>query len=230
VLSYNKIPSVPYDYLDILINLRSLDLDNNLLVSFPDPAGPSNTLTTIQLRNNQFSDLPSLPILGSKVTGLAIAGNPLGSVSRDVLLLYPNLELIDLDDTLLTGAVPDLSIWSGTLETAQLRNNQLTTINPRMIHALSGSEVAINLDGNLFSGMPSFYHENRTGLDRVTITLSSNPFICDCRSKWLRITQMDGAPVMGSPTCASPGTLAGQLISDLTLQNLRCSGMIECEM
>ena len=225
-LRNNKISVVPYDELDALVLLEIMYMNDNLLVSFPDPPGPSSTLTTLQLRNNKLPSMPKLATLGRSITSFAIATNPIYSLPTDILASYPAIKHVDLMTLKLTGAVPDVSVWKDTLKRVRLGRNDLTTLDSAIVFALSGSGAEIQLEQNSFTAMPSFYHQNRTGLEDTEILLANNPIVCDCHSKWLKLAQMEGTPVIKEVTCASPAAVAGQKLSDLSLTNLSCSGMI----
>lgn len=67
--------------------MQELGLEVNSLSSIPDVSGPSNTLHSLLLHNNQFQTFPVLNELGRSLTKLRLNGNLFFEVPANALLL-----------------------------------------------------------------------------------------------------------------------------------------------
>lgn len=97
-------------------DLVSLDVsENSLDGELPAGLADHKNLFIIDLRNNNFSGLPTAWRDEKKALSdqpplqyLFLSGNPLFSVFPSGLMHYPNLTLLDLDETELQGGLPEI--------------------------------------------------------------------------------------------------------------------------
>lgn len=86
-LNVNLISSIPSELLNMLINLRRLELSKNLIQHFPDVPGPGRTLLQLDLSNNLLTEFPALPEIGSNLYQLSLVDNNIMAIDPKNLLL-----------------------------------------------------------------------------------------------------------------------------------------------
>ena len=250
VLNNNKILSVLK--IDKIGSLRHLDLRQNRLTIFPNvPA----QLTRLDLSQNEISEA-KFPRT-SHLTHLDLSYNPLEKIRFDTVkgrattlvslklvstqltsvpswtsTAFPNLQYLDLSQTLISSLMPgdlqsmvDLknltmtyckqltSIQQSSLPTSVINlnissNPQLSDIHPEALVSLKNLQFFDISSNNLFSlSVPQ---------NVQLLRLENNPWKCDCR-----LTQLQNKLRNQSfdAECYSPDELSGQYISKVTLHS-----------
>ncbi|XP_041711844.1 platelet glycoprotein IX [Coregonus clupeaformis] len=118
-----------------------------------------------------------------------------------------------------------------TLQPAGLQIN-CSSLSLREVPPLSPDTTELHLQNNLLSTVPPGHFDRLQGLRRVT--LSGNPFHCNCEIQYLRTWLRRNRAVMsgGVPTCASPSSVAHTAITVLSdayfssCAQRRCAGEV----
>lgn len=214
----NKITSINslVDFLNS--NVSYLDLTNNLLTTFPYLPNIQLKLTTLVLKTNRISFINTayLQILTNLIV-LRLEQNYLTSFP-DVNL--PSLMELYLGNNRLTE-LPWLPLLGQTVTYLGLFNNSLQSINPSTL-LLYKNLASLNLPSTGITTLPNFCTlPTATLTTNITLTLTSNDFVCDCRLRWLRTLP---SQVYVSGNCASPSSVAGLSLANLTASQLSCTG------
>mmetsp|Transcript_490 Transcript_490/g.741 ORF Transcript_490/g.741 Transcript_490/m.741 type:complete len:647 (+) Transcript_490:118-2058(+) len=138
ILSNNLIgPSLlPTGCLDGLSNLRTLNLENNLLECLPASIVSLSSLVSLNVNYNKLTGLPGnlglLPALQSlKADGNLISTESLNLGSKG-LIDSPRLSEISLSANKLTGTLPELFGLIKSLSIIDVSNNGLTALHPNL--------------------------------------------------------------------------------------------------
>ena len=86
-LTDNRLRMIPAQHLDILSKLEALYLSNNNLKTIPDVAGPSNSLSYLNVQANNFESFPPLEKLGKSLFKLYINDNKIANIYAADLML-----------------------------------------------------------------------------------------------------------------------------------------------
>ncbi|KAL9324001.1 hypothetical protein ACSQ67_008858 [Phaseolus vulgaris] len=188
-LSYNllKSPSIFHWIFNYTVNLRSLDLSDNLFES-PIPSGLGeviNNLEDLDLSHNKLqgevpSSLGNICTLQSIYLSFNNFSGELPSFIQNSSLC--NLQTLDLSFNQITGMPPNLSVFT-SLRYLDLSNNQLTGEIPKSIGLLYELKY-LSLKENYFKGEINELH--LTNLSKlIHLDLTDNSLSLKFATTWL---------------------------------------------
>lgn len=141
--------SVPAPFMRVFPRLRVLDLSNNALTTWPPLLARRARLTTLRLARNQIRvGAADVSILHALIAlhDLDLSYNPLGAISLEFRRLS-QLRTVNLRSTgLLT--VPSGLEWCGFIESADLRDNSISSIPQVWLSAPAPMRRSLRLLGN----------------------------------------------------------------------------------
>ncbi|MFF7109530.1 NEL-type E3 ubiquitin ligase domain-containing protein [Pseudomonas sichuanensis] len=149
VLVQLQLQSLPTRFLECFPNTRWCNLSNNRLTRLPSGLGLMTRLNELQLNNNRIRlDVQSsegIQPLG-QLRLLDVSDNPLGPVDLRLDQLH-RLQEVYARNCRLQRLPPDL-LWSGYLELADLRDNQIAMLQPIVFQTPYSFRRALLLAGN----------------------------------------------------------------------------------
>lgn len=201
-----NVSAVPADLFEDSENLDIIDLSTNSLTTLP--AGLFEDLsrvTKLDLSKNLLTILPSDLFKDlSSLSSLPLSGNRFTSVSSAIGVLPPRCTRVDLTKNLIADIQSsDLDIVRDGYVTIDLSDN--------IINRLSASK---NFTNNNYRGV---------------FEISDNPLDCSCANgiSLMRAIR-NGNPFSSySATCATPTTVAGQLVSNIKIDEVLCGPACE---
>ncbi|KAM3618788.1 uncharacterized protein V6R79_024986 [Siganus canaliculatus] len=102
-----------------------------------------------------------------------------------------------------------------------------SSLKPRDLSLLPPDTTQLYLQGNWLTSVPPGLFDKLVALEKIS--LSGNPFHCDCRIQYLRSwLQRNRAIVSKSPTCASPRSVAQKPIIELSDDYFSSSARPSC--
>ncbi len=227
-IQYTSMRTIKPHNLQILLNLRYLDMSHNQLVSpIPDMDPSEGTwLRELQLVNNSLNEVPHLAEIGLGLKKLNIGSNEhITHANKHTLALYTNVMFLGIAACKLT-TVPDFRILSekslaSSLE-INLEGNEITDLDPGTLAYLNQSNWSLFLAYNPISRIPNMIHVDL----QIKVELAENPILCNCEAAWLKVAGSLTAFNLSAITCAGPEAVKGQKISDLITDQLYCQGKI----
>jgi hypothetical protein len=130
-----NLSSITEGFLQRFVNVRTLDLSDNLLSSIPEGLQALTQLTELRLTRNQIviddGGLARLAAL-SKLRVLELSGNPIGQLPP--LARLPDLQRLSLRNTGLSE-LPVEAYMHPALEDIDLRDNRIQDMSPTLAHA-----------------------------------------------------------------------------------------------
>ena len=156
VLAINEtaITHVPAQFMQGLIALRVLNMNNNRLLRLPEGIGYLSALRELHLRHNDIRpDLASLTRLQSlgRLTHLDLSHNPLGETTMSFSRL-PHLVQLRLQNCRLEQWPRDIGLC-GFLEQVDLRSNQLVGVPGEVLAMPYEFRRSLLVDGNRLSSL-----------------------------------------------------------------------------
>ena len=222
-LESNFITYIHPERLDILTQLSLLNMNYNLLTTFPDVAGPSSTLVQISLNANYIDMIPPLEKLGKRVRKIYIAGNNISHLSREFLDQVQHLTNFGIGNNQLTS-FPYMDPSLTAIGSLGLNHNNIggPPIGwfPKLIRL--GRLQMVNI------GLQSIPMDIclRGNLDMdFELSLNENPLVCDQGMRWLRLAEEAGIRLIPGAVCAEPDVMAGRTWESVTWEDLSHSGM-----
>ncbi len=161
------------------VNVKYILLPHNGLTSIPDHAFHSNhsdlhQLTYLNLRQNNITRIPTEAISNlAKLSSINLGQNKINSIAKSAFVLSANI----------TSAL--ISIDYNQLNSSSFEGNwfSLKELN-------SSAKVDINLSNNNITYLDQhIFEELLSPKYNIVLTVDSNPFKCDCKSKWLIINK-----------------------------------------
>ncbi|XP_078696800.1 uncharacterized protein LOC144924944 [Branchiostoma floridae x Branchiostoma belcheri] len=192
-LNANRIINLPTAVFQGLAGLQKLFLHDNFITSVPSQAIRSlNTLIELHLENNDILSVGNDSFAGlTSMLNISLSGQP---------------DLVEVQAFALRGV-------NRNLERLEIRDcPKLTILHEETFRDFTLLQ-RLDLSNNNISRLPKAALEN---LNRqALVTLSGNPWICDCRLSWLR-DWMDEAVMnpdlldINNVICDAPAKLKGQ--------------------
>lgn len=188
-LERSRIEAVASSSLLGLRRLRSLSLQANRVRAVHAGAfGDCGSLEDLLLNDNLLAALPAAAFRGlRRLRTLNLGGNALASVARAWFSDLAELELLYLD------------------------RNSIAFVEEGAFQNLSGL-LALHLNGNRLTMLS--WAAFQPGFFLGRLFLFRNPWRCDCQLEWLR-DWMEGSGRAADVACASPGSVAGQDLSQV---------------
>ncbi|MEN5238856.1 NEL-type E3 ubiquitin ligase domain-containing protein [Pseudomonas sp. TWI923] len=149
VLVHLELQSLPTRFLQCFPNTRSCNLSNNRLSRLPNGLGLMTRLHELRLNNNRIRlDEQSSAVIQSlgQLRLLDVSDNPLGPVDLPLDELRRLRELHARNCRL--QRLPADLLWAGYLELADLRDNQIATLQPIVFQTPYSFRRALLLAGN----------------------------------------------------------------------------------
>ncbi|CAH1250741.1 PXDN [Branchiostoma lanceolatum] len=194
-LDHNQISVLPTNKFARFPDLTRLSIDDNGLSVIQ--SGAFTDLSRLDLLSLRFNALTSLPCSEfatlPNLRKLTVQGNPISSIPDDCFVNLVNLELLYLSDMRLRSIshVPFQNL-------------------PRLRY--------LDISGNRLRTLPPPFCNQ--GLNLIpTISLDSNPWVCDCSLKSIRPC----SNISSAITCAMPSTLRGLTMGTVSTERMACS-------
>lgn len=208
-------------------NIETLDLSNNKFSKLAENAFRSYAnLRILRLRNNTLSSIHRNAFINlPKLQILDLAYNQLSNVPTDIIQNISSLLSLNLAGNNLM-IIPGESFQGlENLKFLDLSGNRIGDIEPNGLYGLSKLQV-LKLENN---ALRSLYHDTIEHLSSSlqTIHLYSNPWVCDCKVRWLRewmangtedIWQQPNKPIV----CDGPSINRGRAVATIPLDELAC--------
>ncbi|KAK7503779.1 hypothetical protein BaRGS_00004902 [Batillaria attramentaria] len=222
--SNGALDKVPYG---LHYAIEELDLSNNRFTNLTEYAFKSYTMLKIlRLRNNSirsihrdaFSNLNQLHTLD-------LSNNVLHSVPSEVLGGLSSLLNLNLAANNLMLIMDDAFKGLDNLKTLDLSGNRISDMDPNALRGLSKLQV-LRLENNALRSLhrTTFQHLSPNLLQ---VHLYNNPWICDCKIRWLREWMANGTDAIwqhaGNPVkCDGPLITRGKAVNTIPLDELAC--------
>ncbi|TMS36256.1 hypothetical protein L596_003465 [Steinernema carpocapsae] len=195
-LHENRISTIRREDLLNLRQLKILQLTDNEILSIEDFA---------------FDDLESLE-------KLKLNRNKLRQLPPDLLRNCPRLHRIDLSENHLTAITDEQLQGPKSVRSLQLEKNQLTCMDSHTISHWTEMEI-LSLHGNSLNTLNELDFMPNLRILR----LNDNPWICDCRLKWMK--KVFNGNWLTNAKCHRPALVQGQTLVNVNEQHMKCSGI-----
>eukprot|EP01117_Protostelium_nocturnum_P011315 TRINITY_DN4102_c0_g1_i5.p1 TRINITY_DN4102_c0_g1~~TRINITY_DN4102_c0_g1_i5.p1 ORF type:complete len:1169 (-),score=280.29 TRINITY_DN4102_c0_g1_i5:33-3539(-) len=140
-VSQNKLGGIITSQIELMSNLRELNLSNNLITGIPKEIGVLDKLLTLDLNGNQLSALPPEFAGCTSLQSLDLSRNKIVSLysqneaASPILVHLRNLTFLNLHSNQLVEA-KSISLLPSSVVHLDFSNNQLTSI-PSSLHLLT---------------------------------------------------------------------------------------------
>ena len=161
-LSGNKMSYIDPHLLAPLVKLYSLSINNNLLTTIPDVAGP--ILTGLSLTGNLLNEIPTMSNIGRLLTSINLNDNQIANISGDIT--FPNLQTLWLID----NQVERINITGNSmLPMIQhlMVDNKLSEFPD--LHWIADTLTTLDLNSNVIHNAPQSIMKDFAQLDRLVI-------------------------------------------------------------
>ncbi|KAL8589886.1 hypothetical protein ACOMHN_023973 [Nucella lapillus] len=208
-------------------NIDTLDLSNNRFQSVTDQALKKyKNLRVLLLRNNSISSLHPEALADLRhLHTLDLAQNHLSSLPTSVLSRVPTLLTLNLANNNIMLLSDQAFLGLHSLKTLDLSGNRIGELEPSTLVGLSKLQK-LHLEHNSLRSLPRDTFQLLSP-DLLEVHLHSNPWVCDCKIRWLHQWMANGtAAVWQHPgetiLCDGPSISRGRLVSDIPLDELAC--------
>eukprot|EP00058_Branchiostoma_floridae_P005486 XP_002590974.1 hypothetical protein BRAFLDRAFT_69475 [Branchiostoma floridae] len=225
-LEYNSIGTVASGTFGRLPQLQYLHMDHNNLVTVNDFRSLTQ-LKELHLNHNSISSILPGAFQGLlHLQNLHLDNNRLTVVTTD-FSSFPHYwnciwAITALVPSSLLPCKTSLNCDFSTLSQLQelhLNNNSISAIQPGAFANMSSLRT-IRLENNALNALPGKAHGELAPI--ANVYLHGNPWRCDCRMAAFRGEFTGQCQFEEQVTCASPETLLGRQLKDLTPQQLAC--------
>uniref|UniRef100_A0A1I8PTR4 LRRCT domain-containing protein n=1 Tax=Stomoxys calcitrans TaxID=35570 RepID=A0A1I8PTR4_STOCA len=225
-LGTNSFMSIPNKAFEDLKGLTRLDLKGAGLRNLSLEAMKGlEGVRYLDLSDNSLEFIPQTALSHlERLEDLSLGQNAFEVISANALQGLKNLKRL-----LITGAQRLRKVENAAFS----GNTNLEYLN------LSANKMLAEIEENAFSGLPHLKHiilkENKIdtlseGLfdwsDLITLDISENPLMCDCRLLWLRtlaINKNNTSEQIQGVICAAPSNLKGESLNKLSPAILGCN-------
>ena len=231
VLSNNQLTRFP-DRLRDLRTISVLSLHNNMIESMPPlDIGNEFGVTVVDLSYNRLHNINEVRFVGL-LNNVNIGENELTDIGADVFSDMTFIRELNLSNNALVRLPVALTLAIGRIARLYANRCSLTSLDnwvvdisptTRLIElSLSGNRLTalpqalvstslehLDVRGNLLLTLDSeIYIDRWTRSVRLRLSLTGNPWLCDCQLAWLR----NGAAI-DNATCWTPSATTGQHVA-----------------
>ncbi|XP_013382061.1 slit homolog 3 protein [Lingula anatina] len=185
-ISSNPLTSagIPYGVFKDAITLTSLELKSDNLTRIP--SGLPEALQTLDLSTNNIGRLYSSDFIGiSRLGELELSSNEISAIDTGVFSSLINLKTLGLSNNHLTHLSDGMFDGLASLESISLYGNKMIMISDNAFVPLRNL-ATIDLDSNSLETLQYEVYYNPPFKNLTSLFISSNPWNCDCRLRWLR--------------------------------------------
>lgn len=207
--SYNAIPS------NLSNELRDIDFSNN----------PLYELRAREFSNKNLSDVHKLKMVNCSIRDvnykafeglsllieLDLSDNNILKLDADVFKSNSKLRIVILSNNKLKKLEDGLFAKKGYLQRVHLNNNRLENITNN-VFGENCTVTHMDLSHNLLKTIDGHFLDNFFKI--TSLTLDSNPWVCDCHLQEFRSTSISKNLIISHTECAEPPRMRGQLWND----------------
>lgn len=208
-------------------NIDTLDLSNNRFRTVTAHAFQKyKNLRVLLLRNNSISSLHPDALASLKhLHTLDLAQNHLSSIPTSVLAKVPSLLTLSLANNNIMLISDEAFLGVDNLKTLDLSGNRIGELEPSALVGLSKLQK-LHLEHNSLRTLPRDTFELLSP-DLLDVHLQNNPWICDCKIRWLHQWMANGTSAIWQHpgetiVCDGPSISWGRLVSAIPLDELAC--------
>lgn len=200
----NQITSLEDESFMGLYSLQNLYLTENWISYVSENAFESlQNLQSLYLNSNMLKEVPKRAFKHLKrLRFLDLGHNPISHIRSDDFSFLLNLETLKFENCQISSIDHSSFDWLPHLYELNIVGNRLSELNWRLKTSLKRSSV---------------------------VRLYNNPWVCDCRLKWLRLA-METIPNWSfgdnSPICHAPSLLSGVYWKHLNAEKFACPSVI----
>lgn len=222
--SNRGIDTVPYG---LHFMIEELDLSNNRFTILTKYSFKSyNHLKVLRLRNNSIRTIKADTFSAlTQLHTLDLSNNMLGAVPSAALLNRSSLLSLNLASNNLMLILDDAFQGLDNLKILDLSGNRISELEPNALRGLSRLQV-LRLENNALRSLhrTTFMHMSP---DLLQVHLHNNPWICDCKIRWLREWMANGTGAIWqqagkSVQCDGPFGTRGKAVDTIPLDELAC--------
>ncbi|KAK0396624.1 hypothetical protein QR680_001791 [Steinernema hermaphroditum] len=212
-----NLTSVP---LDIPLDTQRLELhENKIALITKNDFSNLRQLKVLQLTDNEINTIEDNAF--DNLEGLEkikLNRNKLRQIPDHLFKKCKRLHRIDLSENLLTTITDEQLRGPESVRSLQLERNQLTCVDGRTISQWTEMEI-LSLHGNSLNTLSELDFMPNLRILR----LNDNPWICDCRLKWMKKTF--NGNWLTNAKCHRPALVQGQTLANVNEQYMKCSGI-----
>ncbi|XP_075939726.1 uncharacterized protein LOC142941620 [Anarhichas minor] len=222
-LTGNQLSDLPADVFNYA-PLRTLVLKNNVIKKADAEWLPDNSnITWLDMSGNSLTKIPTALLQKLRhLENLDLAYNRLEQISANSLDALTKLDRLNLCNNKLDTLDASVLQSSRNLTYLFLSRNILNKLPQNLFQGLTQLKV-LSLDENQLSHIPEGLLDPLSSLDEEGLDLTSNPWLCDGKVKYLwRWLQKNKKKVFlpETITCARPQSLVGRSLMSLTEDEL----------
>ncbi|KAG1663983.1 Matrix-remodeling-associated protein 5 [Nymphon striatum] len=185
------------------------------------PVGALKNLTVFRvliIKNSQITEISQLEMdqLSSTITLFNFDGNQINSIGKDVFAKFLSLEMLHLDDNMLSSF---LMTTPKSLYFLSLQKNYLKFFPMNSSRTMEEGS-AIYLIGNEITSLPSETSMKIILQKNITVFLEGNDINCDCNTKWVLESQIELNKFIPIINCGqNSGKRSSKNVSQLTQED-----------
>ncbi|XP_013382062.1 platelet glycoprotein V-like [Lingula anatina] len=175
---------IPHGLFKDAIRLTTLELKSDMLTQIP--SGLPGTLQILDLSTNDIDRLYPWDFTGlSRLETLDLYSNKISVIENGTLSDLVNLRTLTLSENHLTHLSEGIFNGLVNLEILNLFGNNLKTMAENIFIPLRNL-ASVDLESNSFETLQYEVLYNPPFKNLTSLFISSNPWNCDCRLRWLR--------------------------------------------